>query len=165
MPSTLNTPNVPHFFAKLLICFSTMCPLGVSKPPRFGYAIRNAAPNPAQAACSSSNSSSVKIPTLRVKRLITCKCSMTDVPLVEHLCMTSIFFLPPTSSVQQHFGVRLLWGNGFPLHFALPVEAVAAAAVSNHSYDSYSNSKSELNLLTGETMTSSQPRRRSKPGC
>ena len=46
----------------------------------------------------------------------------TDVPVVEHLCMASIFFLPPTSSVQQHFGVR-------PLHLALPVEAVAAAAM------------------------------------
>ena len=43
-------------------------------------------------------------------------------PIVENLCMASIFFLPPTSSVQQHFGVR-------PLHLALPVEAVAAAAM------------------------------------
>ena len=50
----------------------------------------------------------------------------TDVPVVEHLCMASIFFLPPTSSVQQHFGVRLLL---LPLHLALPVEAVAAAAM------------------------------------
>ena len=36
-----------------------------------------AAPNPAQAAFSSSNSSSVNIPTLRVRRLIACKYSIT----------------------------------------------------------------------------------------
>ena len=46
----------------------------------------------------------------------------SNMPVVEHFCMTSIIFLPPTSSVQQHFGVRLLW-----LHLALPVEAVVAA--------------------------------------
>ena len=46
----------------------------------------------------------------------------SNMPIVENLCMASIFFLPPTSSVQQHFGVR-------PLHLALPVEAVAAAAM------------------------------------
>ena len=38
----------------------------------------------------------------------------TDVPVVEHLCMASIFFLPPTSSVHQHFGVRLLWLSPAP---------------------------------------------------
>ena len=50
----------------------------------------------------------------------------SNMPVVEHLCMTSIIFLPPTSSVQQHFGVRLLW---LPLHLALPVQAVVAAAM------------------------------------
>jgi len=50
----------------------------------------------------------------------------SNMPVVEHLCMTSIIFLPPTSSVQQQFGVRLLW---LPMHLALPVQAVVAAAM------------------------------------
>ena len=52
----------------------------------------------------------------------------TDVPVVEHLCMASIFFLPLTSSVQQHFGVRLPCTLR-SLHLALLVELLAAAAI------------------------------------
>ena len=167
MPSSPNTPSALYLLAKSWTCFSTMCPLGVSKPPRYRYDISKRFAEPCASLLQLVQL--VIIQHSHFTRMTTYDLQMfndTDVPVVEHLCMASIFCLPPTSSVQQHFGVRLLW-----LSPALCAPGRGGGGcgcgdfVSNISYDLTSNSKCELNLLTGETMTSSQPRRRSKPGC